>query len=105
MTALFGVEVPLIADEAVNPEKGTGVVMCCTFGDTTDIEWWRTHKLPLRTIVDKTGKICNLEALSGPDWPSHDVPRAKSIAAQISGQNIRAPKPPWLLRSRRQVLF
>lgn len=57
VTPLFGVEVPMIADEAVEREKGTGLVMCCTFGDDTDKEWWRKYKLPLRSILGKDGKI------------------------------------------------
>ena len=57
VTPLFGVKVPMIADEAVEREKGTGLVMCCTFGDDTDKEWWRKHNLPLRTLLGKDGKI------------------------------------------------
>lgn len=44
-TPLFNVEVPMVADEKVDKEKGTGLVMCCTFGDDTDKEWWDKHKL------------------------------------------------------------
>ncbi|MCK4976864.1 MAG: class I tRNA ligase family protein, partial [Anaerolineales bacterium] len=44
---LFGQRVPILADKSANPEKGTGAVMCCTFGDTTDVSWWYTYKLPL----------------------------------------------------------
>ncbi|MGE0753880.1 MAG: valine--tRNA ligase [Alphaproteobacteria bacterium] len=57
ITPLFGVKVPMIADEAVEREKGTGLVMCCTFGDDTDKEWWRQYKLPLRAILGKDGKL------------------------------------------------
>lgn len=57
ITALFGVKVPMIADEAVEREKGTGLVMCCTFGDDTDKEWVRKHKLPSRPILSLEGKI------------------------------------------------
>ncbi len=57
ITPLFGVKVPMIADEAVEREKGTGVVMCCTFGDDTDKEWWRKYKLPLRALLGKDGKL------------------------------------------------
>ena len=57
ITPLFGVKVPMIADEAVEREKGTGLVMCCTFGDDTDKEWWRKYKLPLRPILSIEGKI------------------------------------------------
>jgi len=57
ITPLFGVKVPMIADELVEREKGTGIVMCCTFGDDTDKEWWRKHKLPMRPILGLNGKI------------------------------------------------
>lgn len=57
LTPLFNAEVPLIADDNVDIDKGTGLVMCCTFGDTTDIEWWKKHALPLKVIIDKFGKL------------------------------------------------
>jgi len=57
ITPLFGVKVPMIADELVEREKGTGIVMCCTFGDDTDKEWWRKHDLPSRPILQLNGKI------------------------------------------------
>src|SRR5688500_12520270 len=50
-TPIFGHEVPVLADHRANPEKGTGAVMCCTFGDVTDIAWWREHSLPLRIAL------------------------------------------------------
>jgi valyl-tRNA synthetase len=66
-TPLYGVEVPVIVDEKVDPEKGTGAVMCCTFGDVTDIEWWKIHKLPTRVILDNVGRITDsrVPALAG----------------------------------------
>ncbi len=54
---VFGQEVSLAADEKVDPEFGTGIVMVCTFGDRTDIEWWQKHKLPLRIVIDKRGRL------------------------------------------------
>lgn len=57
---LFDFEVPICADENVDPSKGTGVVMCCTFGDKVDIEWWRKYKLPLRIVFEKHGKMNKL---------------------------------------------
>ena len=49
--------VPIMGDEKVAIDKGTGVVMCCTFGDQTDIEWWKKYHLPLRFIFTGDGKI------------------------------------------------
>ena len=50
-------EVPIMADEKVAIDKGTGVVMCCTFGDQTDIEWWKKYNLPLKYIFTNDGRI------------------------------------------------
>ncbi len=57
---LFHQKVPVIADERADPEKGTGVVMCCTFGDQTDAEWWKAYRLPLRIIITPNGKMTEL---------------------------------------------
>jgi len=57
VTPLFNVVVDIVADEKVDKEKGTGLVMCCTFGDETDIEWWREHDLQTRVILNKYSKI------------------------------------------------
>ncbi len=54
---IFGQEVEIIGDERVDPEKGTGVVMCCTFGDLTDIEWYKAYNLPLKIIISENGKM------------------------------------------------
>ena len=54
---LFGQEVPIIADERVDMETGSGIVMCCTFGDQTDIEWYQAHDLDLRIAIDESGHM------------------------------------------------
>ena len=53
----LGVKVPIFADDKVDKEKGTGFVMCCTFGDQTDIEWWKKFNLDLRIILNEVGRI------------------------------------------------
>lgn len=57
VTPLFGVKVPILEDESVEMEKGTGIMMCCTFGDEKDIEKWRKHQLETRVILNKYGKV------------------------------------------------
>jgi len=57
---LFNFKVPILEDESADPSKGTGIVMCCTFGDQQDIEWWYSHKLPLKISIDKEGKMNEL---------------------------------------------
>ncbi|HRW09598.1 MAG TPA: valine--tRNA ligase, partial [Caldilineaceae bacterium] len=54
---IFGHQVPILTDANADPAKGTGAVMCCTFGDATDVIWWRTHKLPLRMIIGTDGRL------------------------------------------------
>lgn len=57
VTPLYNTIVPIVADEDVKKDKGTGVVMCCTFGDEQDIKWWQKHSLETRIIINKFGKI------------------------------------------------
>jgi valyl-tRNA synthetase len=57
---LFKQKIKILADKEVNPKKGTGIVMCCTFGDTTDIEWYFEYNLPLRISITKDGKMNKL---------------------------------------------
>lgn len=52
---LFGRRVPIIADPGVDREKGSGAVMCCTFGDMADVAWWRSHQLPLISLITRQG--------------------------------------------------
>lgn len=54
---VFGFQVPVIEDEAVATDKGTGLVMCCTFGDKTDVAWYKKYKLPYKRIMDHGGKF------------------------------------------------
>lgn len=57
---IFGQIVRIRTDPAVDPAFGTGIVMVCTFGDRTDIEWWRRHKLPLRMCIGKDGRLTDI---------------------------------------------
>ncbi|HQE92357.1 MAG TPA: valine--tRNA ligase [Anaerolineae bacterium] len=52
--------VPILTDPGADPAKGTGAVMCCTFGDTTDVAWWYMHHLPLRVALDRAGRMTDL---------------------------------------------
>ncbi len=54
---VLNIDAPIMADEKVDAEKGTGIVMCCTFGDQTDIEWWKKYNLPLKNIFTNDGFI------------------------------------------------
>lgn len=54
---VFGVEVPVVAHPAAEPDKGVGIAMCCTFGDPTDVTWWRELQLPVRTVIGRDGRF------------------------------------------------
>lgn len=54
---LYDFEVPILLDEQVQMDKGTGIVMCCTFGDTTDLQWYKTYDLPFKKVIDNNGHI------------------------------------------------
>tara|TARA_B100000586_G_C20114665_1_gene432281 strand:- start:2184 stop:4790 length:2607 start_codon:yes stop_codon:yes gene_type:complete len=58
-TPVFGVEVPVCEHQLADPEKGTGIAMICTFGDTTDVTWWRELDLPVQAIINRDGRIIN----------------------------------------------
>jgi len=57
---LFDQEVPILEDERVDLETGSGIVMCCTFGDQTDIEWYQAHDLDLRIAIDESGTLTDV---------------------------------------------
>jgi len=69
---LFGVEVPVLPHPAAEPDKGAGIAMCCTFGDLTDVQWWRELNLPTRTVITRNGRI----QAETPDWLPNPEPFA-----------------------------
>lgn len=60
MVPVFDYEVPIMEDHRADPEKGTGIVMCCTFGDATDMEWQKAHSLPIKEAIDINGRMTEL---------------------------------------------
>lgn len=56
-TPVFGVEVPVHAHPLAEPDKGSGIAMICTFGDTTDVTWWRELDLPTRAVIGRDGRF------------------------------------------------
>ncbi|PFG66468.1 valyl-tRNA synthetase [Propionibacteriaceae bacterium ES.041] len=74
---VFGVELPVLAHPAAEMDKGAGIAMCCTFGDLTDVTWWRELRLPTRTIIGRDGRILR----ERPEWISDE-----QAYAQIAGK-------------------
>ena len=64
---VFGVEIPVLAHHAAEPDKGAGIAMCCTFGDLTDVTWWRELQLPVRTLIGRDGRMSR----ETPEWLAH----------------------------------
>ncbi|WP_088290689.1 valine--tRNA ligase, partial [Kineosporia sp. A_224] len=56
-TPVFGVPVPVLAHPLAERDKGTGAAMVCTFGDLTDVVWWRDLRLPVRSVVTRDGRV------------------------------------------------
>ncbi len=69
---LFNVELPVLAHPAAEMDKGAGIAMCCTFGDLTDVQWWRELRLPTRSILGRDGRILR----ETPDWITDEGGRA-----------------------------
>ncbi|QEK39375.1 valine--tRNA ligase [Candidatus Sneabacter namystus] len=84
VTPLFDVSVPILPDVDVVVEKGTGLVMCCTFGDATDVVWWKRHALPTRGIISTSGHISNF-SFKG---ISYQEDKAKDIFSALIGLSI-----------------
>ncbi len=70
-TPIFGVEVPVKAHHLAEPDKGTGIAMICTFGDLTDVIWWRELDLDTRAVLGKDGRF----PIEAPAWLTTDTAR------------------------------
>jgi valyl-tRNA synthetase len=85
VTPLFRARVPFKAHPLANPEKGTGVAMICTFGDVTDVTWWRELNLPVRAVIQPDGRLRPVTWGSA-GWESDDVAAAQAAYDRLAGQ-------------------
>ncbi len=92
---LFGFTVPILTDDTVDMEKGTGLMMCCTFGDDADIAKWQKHKLPTRVLVNKFGKIDLSLALAEGRYPQGFI-WPENLAAALNSKKISNTDPKHL---------
>ena len=82
---LFDFEVPIMEDKRVDPEKGTGIVMCCTFGDQTDMEWQKAYNLPIKTAITEEGKMSEISG----KYKDLPIKKARSeIILDLKKQNL-----------------
>ena len=87
LTPLFRARVPVMAHALADPEKGSGVAMICTFGDITDVTWWRELSLPVRAVIQPNGTLRPV-TWGEPGWESQDPEAAQKAYDQLSGQSI-----------------
>ncbi len=90
-TPLFGVQAPVLAHPLAEKDKGTGIAMVCTFGDVTDVVWWRDLRLATRTLIGRDGR---LEAVTwgSPGWECVDPQAAQAAYDEISGLSPEAAR-------------
>ena len=88
LTPLFHAPVPIVASEHADPEKGSGILMICTFGDMADVEWWRESGLPSRQVIGLDGKMLPVEFGTAP-FDSRDPEKARAAYAELSGLHLK----------------
>jgi valyl-tRNA synthetase len=88
-TPLFGVSVAVKAHALADPDKGSGIAMICTFGDLTDVTWWRELSLPVRAIILPNGAF-RAVTFGSAGWESRDAAKAQQLYDQIA--NLSAAK-------------
>ncbi|WP_462418007.1 valine--tRNA ligase [Kytococcus sp. Marseille-QA3725] len=86
-TPLFGVEVPVISHPAAEMDKGAGIAMCCTFGDLTDVTWWRELQLPMRSVITRNGRLVG----ETPEWIAGG-PGAGLYAEQLATKTVHTAR-------------
>ncbi|MBM0126656.1 valine--tRNA ligase [Pimelobacter simplex] len=83
---VFGVEIPVLAHAAAEKDKGAGIAMCCTFGDLTDVQWWRELQLPVRTVIGRDGRLTR----ETPEWLSSE--QAASAYEDLQGKTVHSAR-------------
>ena len=87
LTPLFRARVPVKAHPLADPEKGSGIAMICTFGDVTDVVWWRELGLPVRAVLQPNGTLKRV-TWGEPGWESDDVAAAQRQYDQLAGLSV-----------------
>ncbi|MDQ6522095.1 valine--tRNA ligase [Nocardioides sp. LHD-245] len=83
---VFGVEIPVLAHPAAEKDKGAGIAMCCTFGDLTDVQWWRELQLPVRTVIGRDGRFLR----ETPEWLAGES--AAAAYQDLQGKTVHSAR-------------
>ncbi|KRA31361.1 MULTISPECIES: valine--tRNA ligase [unclassified Nocardioides] len=83
---VFGVEIPVLAHAGAEKDKGAGIAMCCTFGDLTDVTWWRELQLPVRTVIGRDGRFTR----ETPEWLANE--QASTAYADLAGKTVHSAR-------------
>ncbi|MGE0815445.1 MAG: valine--tRNA ligase [Vicinamibacterales bacterium] len=87
-TPLFKSRVPVVAHALADPEKGSGIAMICTFGDLTDVTWWRELRLPVRAVIQPNGTL-GAVTWGAEGWESDDPSSAQAAYDQLAGLSAK----------------
>ncbi len=91
VTPLFHVPVPIFPSEKADPEKGTGILMVCTFGDATDVQWWREEGLALRQLVGRDGRLAAVR-FGADGYESLKPDEANRRYGELAGKSVAAAR-------------
>lgn len=83
---VFGVEIPVLPHAAAEKDKGAGIAMCCTFGDLTDVQWWRELQLPVRTVIGRDGRFTR----DTPEWLGSE--QAAAAYEDLKGKTVHSAR-------------
>lgn len=83
---VFGVEIPVLPHAAAEKDKGAGIAMCCTFGDLTDVQWWRELQLPVRTVIGRDGRFTR----ETPEWLGSE--QAAAAYEDLKGKTVHSAR-------------
>lgn len=91
ITPLFGARVPIMPAEHADPEKGSGILMVCTFGDAADVEFWKQSKLPIKQIIGRAGTLLPVEFGQG-NFTSENPEQAQKNYQELAGLGVAKAK-------------
>lgn len=91
ITPLFDAKVPIMASDHADPEKGTGILMVCTFGDSADVDFWKHSGLPIKQVIGRSGVMLPVVFGEG-NFSSEDPEKAQKNYNELAGLPIKKAK-------------